>query len=365
MSAPIGEMVYLKSVMTNVHIYGVVTDGESPDQFCATLEIAGENATMSLAALVGPEGPQGQHAFALRLQRSIIDDPEDLPQNLTDDPEDLGKYWVMNTYNDEDLLVGSRAYIWMGDHYRVLMMGSEGPPGPVPQITWGVELLNPDGNEQTRVVQTGTSYKPSVLLKLKVPRGPQGPAASLAQAPDTDMSTPPEKGQVLMFDVIEGVGKWRPAWIGSILPRPYTMPEAKFNNYEGFSTRAPIGVFEIPPQPFPWIPLVWGKLKAVGLELDADPFILGCEVRLGNPTTGILVSRGFGNSSGWTHLSPHTSTPSDISATMRPDAEDYIVPAHHTGNDGKLYINLYNDGPAGAYLFNKKNAQMFCLVNPV
>lgn len=457
MSAPIGEMVYLKSVLTNVHIYGVVTDGATPDQFCATLEIAGENATMSLAALVGPQGPQGQHAFALRYQRSMIDDPEDLPQNLTDDEEDVGKYWVMNHYetvnevqtvsltggptsftltfdgqptgsiaanasaatveaallallnlstgdvsvagpaggpwvvtfagskvgmdlpqmtgtptgggavvvetnqHGETNLVGSRAYIWDGEYYRVLMMGSEGPPGPVPRITWGVQLLDPDGTEDTNVVQTGTAYNPSVLLKLKVPRGPQGPAAALASCPDVDMTTPPEMGQVLMFNGT----KWEPAWVGSIIPKPFIVPEAAFTNYEGISTRAPIGYFAVPPLDFPWKPFVWGKIKATGLELDTDPLIIGCEVRLGHPTTGQLVARGFGNSSGWAHLSPHTSTPTTPSAAMTPDNATGLVPANHTGNDGTLYVNLYNDGLAGVYLFNKSNAQLAVLAVPV
>ncbi|OBF77101.1 hypothetical protein [Mycolicibacterium fortuitum] len=452
MSAPIGEMVYLKSILTNVHIYGSVTDGATPDQFCATLEIAGENATMSLAALVGPQGPQGQHAFALRLQKSTIDDPEDLPQNLTDDPEDLGKYWIMNHYETinevqvvtldgsgtpftltysgqttsaisttatasqvadaldalpnlahsqialdglaggpytvtfqgtkaginqpvmtathatvettqegEINLVGARAYIWMGDHYRILMMGSEGPVGPVPRIAWGVQLLDPDGDEETNVVQTGTAYNPSVLLKLKVPRGPQGEAGLIRDASDYDDSEAPQTGQVLMWNGT----KFAPAWVGSIIPKPFIVPEAAFNNYEGLSTRAPIGTFPVPALDFPWKPFVWGKIKATGLELDEDPLIIGCEVRLGHPTTGTLVARGFGNSTGWTTLTPHTSTPSSPSVAMTPDNATGLVPANHTGNDGTLYINLYNDGLAGVYLFNKANAQLAVLAVPV
>lgn len=357
----IGEMVHLKSVLTNVHIFGVVTDGETPDQFCATLEIAGENATMSLAALEGPAGPQGQHAFALRLQRSIIDDPEDLPQNLTDLPEDLGKYWIMNHYDDEDNLIGSRAYIWFGDHYRVLMMGSEGPPGPVPKITWGFELLDPDGEEDTHVIQTGTAYNPSVLVKAKVPRGPMGPASAISLAPDVDMTTPPQNGQVLAWNG----EKWAPMSVGAIIPRPFIIPEAAFTNYEGLSTRAPIGSFAVPALPFAWKPWVVGKIRARGLELDSDPLIIGCEVRLGHPTSGQLVARGFGNNSGWTILTPHTSEPSSPSTAMTPDNQTALVPANHTGNDGTLYINLYNDGIVGVYLFNRTNAQIGVMAVPV
>lgn len=466
----IGSQVYLKSVLTNVHIFGVVSDGETPDQVTATLEIAGENATLTLDALVGPEGPAGQNAFALRLQKSIIDDPEDLPTNLTDDDQDVGKYWVMNQYDKinevqlvtvtggtagssyrlvyngqttnsiaynatatdielallglsnigiadtvvegsagtftvefqgtkaglgqpqmsaitaapaggtaptvtvttlqegETNLLGSRAYIWFGDHYRILMMGSEGPVGPVPNVTFGIDMLDPDGDTDTYLTQTGTSLNPSVKIHLKAPRGPQGPATNISSAPDVDLSSPPTIGQVLGFAgnyTASGTPIWEPVSVGAIIPRPYTVPEAAFTNYEGLSTRAPIGSFAIPPQDFAWKPIVWGKIKAFGLELDSDPLIIGSEVRLGNPTTGQLIARGFGNTSNWAHLSPHTSTTSDPTAAITPDNEYALVPAHHTGNAGTIYVNLYNDGLTGVYLFNKANAQLFVMVVPV
>lgn len=465
MTTPVvGDLVYLKSILTNVHIYGVVTDGETPDQFTATLEIAGDNATLTTAALVGPRGPQGSSMFALRLQVSTIDDPEDLPSNLTDDEQDVGKYWIMNQWNsineiqrvailggptggtftltfngqttgpiarnaspstvqtalvaldnlstgdvavdgpaggpwivefqgaqsgiDQDEMsgnaslltgggsvevdvstnqmgqtipIGSRAYVWFGDHYRILMMGSEGPPGPVPNIAWGIELIDPDTTEQSWVEQTGTSYNPSVLLHIKAPRGPRGYNATLRDATDYDDTVEPEIGQVMMWDGIN----WKPAWVGDITPKFFTIPQNAFSNFEGFATRAPIGSFAVPPLSFPWKPMVWGKIKAFGLELDSDPLIIGSEVRLGNQTTGQLVARGFGNSSNWAHLSPHTSMNSDPSTAITPDNGTALVPANHTGTAGTLYFNLYNDGLTGVYIFNKANAQMALLAVPI
>ncbi|MBE5453513.1 hypothetical protein E3G52_000377 [Mycobacteroides abscessus] len=363
---PIGLMVYLKSILTNTHVYAVVSDGETPDQYAVTMEIQGDQATLVVPALVGPQGPAGENAFALRLQKSLIDDPEDLPTNLGDTDEDLGKYWIMNHYNEDGQLIGSRAYIWFGTEYRILMMGSEGPPGPVPQISWSVELLDPNGSQDSYVSQTGSPYTPSVRLHLKVPRGPQGPASSLGQCPDVDMSTPPQHLQVLGFDAnITPAGKWRPMSIGAIIPRPFTVPEAAFTNYQGVSTRAPIGSFAIPAQPFPWKPIVFGHLKATGVELDQDPLIIGCEVRLGHPTSGQLISRGFGNTAQWAHMMPHASTPSDPTMAITPENTYALVPANHTGNQGTLYVNLFNDGLAGAYLFDKANAQLFVQVTPV
>lgn len=95
---PIGLMVYLKSLLTNTHIYAVVSDGATPDQYAVTMEIQGDQATLVVPALMGPQGPAGTNAFALRLQKSLIDDPEDLPTNLQDIDEDIGKYWIMNHY---------------------------------------------------------------------------------------------------------------------------------------------------------------------------------------------------------------------------------------------------------------------------
>ncbi len=460
----VGDRVYLKSILTNVHIFGVVTDGETPDQFSATLEIAGENATLSTAALVGPRGPQGASMFALRLQVSTIDDPEDLPTNLTDDEIDVGKYWIMNQFDnineiqrvsilggptggtfpltyagettdpiarnatptavqnalialpnlgpgdvavdgpsggpwivefqgaqagiDQDAMsgnpaeltgggdveidvatlqkgevvpIGSRAYVWFGDHYRILTMGSEGPVGPVPNITWGIQLVDPDTTEQSWVEQSGTSYNPSVLLHIKAPRGPRGYNATIRDATDYDDTVAPETGQVMMWDGTN----WKPAWVGAIIPKFFTIPQNAFSDFEGFSTRAPIGSFAVPPLSFAWKPMVWGKIKANGLELDSDPLIIGSEVRLGHPTTGQLVARGFGNSSTWAHLSPHTSMNSDPSTAITPDNETALVPAHHTGNAGTLYVNLYNDGLTGVYIFHKANAQLALLAVPV
>lgn len=461
----VGDLVYLKSILTNVHIYGVVTDGETPEQFSATLEIAGDNATLTTAALVGPRGPQGVSMFALRLQVSTIDDPEDLPANLTDDEQDVGKYWIMNQFDtineiqrisilggptggtftltydgettdpiarnatsttvqnalialpnlgpgdvaldgpaggpwlaefqgskagaDQDEMsgnaggltgggdgtevnvetlqmgetvpVGSRAYVWFGDHYRIMAMGSEGPAGPVPNITWGIKLVDPDTTEQSWVEQTGTSYNPSVLLHLKAPRGPRGYNATIRDATDYDDTVEPETGQVMMWDGTN----WKPAWVGAIIPKFFTIPQAAFSDFEGFSTRAPIGAFAVPPLSFAWKPMVWGKIKAKGLELDSDPLIIGSEVRLGHPTTGQLVARGFGNSSTWAHLSPHASMTTDPSTAITPENETALVPALHTGTAGTLYFNLYNDGLTGVYVFNKANAQIALLAVPV
>ena len=54
-----------------------------------------------------------------------------------------------------------------------------------------------------------------------------------------------------------------------------------------------------------WTPIVFGQLGAWGLELSTAPLTIGAEVRIGDPVTGTLVGRGFGNSMGEVVILPH------------------------------------------------------------
>ena len=366
----VGELVYLKSVLVNTHVYGVVTDGDTPDQFSATFEITGDQGTIVTNALVGPTGPAGENAFALRLQKSVINDPEDLPQNLTDTDADYGKYWMIDDYDGDGNPIGSWAYIWFGTEYRRMMMGSPGPVGPVPIITPNVELLDPeDPNLTTHIDVTGTSYTPSWNMYLKVPRGPIGPSTSIASAPDVDMTPPPALGQVLGFAGHyneAGEAIWEPMSVGDIMPQPFTVPESAFTSVTGISlSKMLICSFPMPVQPWPWKPWVCGQIEVFGAELSAHPLQIGVEVLLGHPTLGTLVARGFGNTFGAVTIIPHTSSGSSPSNAMSPSNNYGQVPAHHTGNAGTLYVNLVNDGLVSIFDYNNANSQLSVLAIPV
>ena len=112
-----------------------------------------------------------------------IDDPGDLPDNLTDDPDDVGKAWW----------IGNQVYVWDGDEYQVKAMGTQGPPGPVPNMHPTVQLLDPDDVDLESVIEvTGTAANPGWLLKLKAPKGPQGDNATIRDA--TDYSETDQRG---------------------------------------------------------------------------------------------------------------------------------------------------------------------------
>jgi len=358
----IGEQVYLGTFLVNTHVYGVVTPPDTPDQFSATFEIMGDQGTLMTNALVGPQGPAGTHAFALRLQLDNIDDPANLPQTLLNNSADIGKYWMIDDVDSEGNIIGSSAYIWYGTSWRRMMIGTPGPPGLVPIISPQVELLDPYGVEETSVQVSGTTLTPSWLMKLKVPPGPVGPSANLASSPDVDFITAePESGQFLMFNGT----KWVPADLLQTVPTAYSVPEAAYTAFSGLSQRATVGAFSVPPQPFPWVPIVWGTIVGVaGLELSTTPLTIGAEVRLGDPVSGTLVGRGFGNSFGEVNLLPHFSSPSLPSLALTPTNNLGRVPANHSNvGQGTVYINLYNDGVAGVYVFSPENAQLlvFCL----
>lgn len=366
----VGQLVYLGSQLVQGHYYGVITDGATPDQFSSTWEVVGDQGTLITAAIKGDKGDPGENAFALRLQTSIVDDPANLPGSLLNNEADLGKYWLIDDLDVDGNVVGSSAYIWFGTSYRRMMMGSPGPPGPVPRITWHIHTIAPDDDTQeTRIEPTGNPYFPILDIWMKTVQGPQGVSGYLADCPDVDLSTPPQIGQILGFAgryTAGGLAIWEPISVGDIVPRPFTMPEASFSSYSGLSQRATIGSFQLPSCPFDWKPMVFGAIEAFGLNVSTSPLLIGAEVRLGDPSTGTLIGRGFGNAMGQTTMIPHTSSPTTSSVAMTPTNTLGKVPANHSNPAlGTLYVNLYNDGAIGVYNFSPTNAQLFVMQIPV
>jgi hypothetical protein len=360
----IGDQVYLGTFLVNTHVYGVVTPPDTPDQFSATFEIMGDQGTLMTNALIGPKGDPGQNAFALRLQKDNIDDPANLPTTLTNTDADVGKYWMIDDVDSDGNIIGSSAYIWYGASWRRMMMGTPGPPGPVPIITPSVVLLDPNGAENTNVHVDGSTLQPSWTLRLKVPQGPAGPPGSaLSSAGDVDFTTKaPALGDVLQFNGT----KWVPASLENLIPKPYSVPESAFTAYSGLSQRATIGTFAIPPQPFDWVPIVFGQLGAWGLELSTSPLTIGAEVRVGDPVTGTLVGRGFGNSFGEVNIFPHFSSPTTPTVALTPTNGLAKVPKNNSNPaTSTVYINLYNDGIAGVYQFTPTDAQLFVFCLPL
>lgn len=376
MSQPlvVGDRTFLGAITgVTINCFGQVSDLDTPDQVAFTIEGFGSNAILSTAALIGPPGPPGTNAPAPKLQSQIFDSVDDLPTNLTDDPVDIGKCWIIREWDTltPPNQIGSWFYIWMGDHYEQFKMGSPGQAGPVPNVTWSYQLVDSTVTSNSLVTQSGTPFDPSVLVQVnkELIRGPVGPSTNISAAPDVDHTTAPETGDVLTYN--SAVGKWQPEPVGTIVPKFYTMPQAAFVNVPlALDNRVPLGSFTIPPLEWDCVPYVSGHLRITGVEADVTPFLLGCEVRLGEGGAsggGTLVARGWGNTSTFTDVKPHASgTHSGTAAdAISPDNGRAVIPAGSTGAAATLYVNAFNDGAPGIYHFDRTGAQLAILCIPV
>jgi hypothetical protein len=159
---------------------------------------------------------------------------------------------------------------------------------------------------------------------------------------------------------------WAPTPIGTIVPKFYTMPEAAFVDVPlALGTSVSLGVFVVPPQDWDCVPYVTGHMRITGIELDADPFIIGAEVRLGNATTGAVVARAFGNISTYCTLIPHASTTATPNDAITPTNGRAVIPAGSTGSAASLYISAFNEGITGLYNFENRGSQIGVLLLPV
>lgn len=349
-----GEQVYLGSLLTNLHFWGVVSDLDTPAMMSASMEVSGTEGSITLDALVGPQGVPGTPSPIVKMQYqdAAIDTVGDLPTNLLDNSIDIGKAWWID----------NNVYIWTGEDWMVRQMGVPGPPGPIPNITPAIELV--EDPAPTQIVTSGTALNPGWLLQINKEsiRGPEGDGTAIRNSADYDNTTPPQVGDVIAWNG----SNFAPGAYNLLSLRAYSVPESAFTSFTAITQRQQIVAFQVPPQPFPWKPLVFGHLRVQGIELDADPQIIGAEVRLGAVGAGTLVARGFGNVTTWTTIIPHFSTPLAAHDAMTPENETGIVPAYHTGTEGTLYASVYNDtGRAGTYAFHAKNAQLLVLVVPV
>jgi hypothetical protein len=361
----LGDSVYLGSFLSQNHVYGVVSDLDTPDMTSASWEISAGQGLISVRALVGPRGPAGEPMFILKLQPQVFDDPADLPMNLTTEDFDKGKYWIVREFDSDGNAISSSAWVWMGTKYESFPMGTQGPPGPVPIITPTFELVEQSsGVVNAETLVTGDDYHPSwhTQINKELIRGPAGPSATVSSAPDVDMGDGAEIGDALVWNGTD----WAPTPIGTIVPKFYTMPEAAFVDVPlAVGTSVALGVFVVPPQNWDCVPYVQGHLRITGTEVDPDPMIVGAEVRLGHPTTGAVVARGFGNISTYAFLTPHASTESTPNDAITPTNGRAVIPAGATGVAASLYINAFNDGVAGVYSFQKRGAQVSILLLPV
>jgi len=182
----------------------------------------------------------------------------------------------------------------------------------------------------------------------------------------TDIGAPTTPAMPPTVGVSAGLKIWRAVTPTPTQPVFYTVPESAFTSQAGLSgATVTIASFKVPPQPFPWKPLVFGQMQLFGINISLTPLLVGAVVLLGDPGTGSQVAQGFGNALGYVSMFPQPSTPGHPSFAMTPTNAYGYVPANHTGNVGTLYCNLVNQGLAGIYDFNNANSGLVVVAMPV
>jgi hypothetical protein len=88
---------------------------------------------------------------------------------------------------------------------------------------------------------------------------------------------------------------------------------------------------------------------------------IGCEVRVGDPTSGVLVARSFGTVAHWTTITPHYSSNDDPTAAVAPGNGVAEIKA---GQPATFHVNLVNDGLLGTYSYNKTGSQLTIVTFP-
>lgn len=266
-------------------------------------------------------------------------------------------------------------------------LGTGGALGPGPfyykvtAILSNAETLG--GNEVTTGVMTGTTN--SVVLNWTAPAnggasgykiyrgtsiGQQNVLVGIVMDGTTTTFTDVGAGTTPATIPTTGVVAGRPIWTPQpplqLVPAIYTVPESAFISAAGIgSSTHPIASFDIPPQPFKWKPIVFGQMQIFGINISFTPLLVGAEVLLGDPSSGVTIARGFGNSLGYVTMIPHPSTTDNPSNAFTPTNALGLVPANHTGRQGSIYVNLVNQGMAGVYDFNSANSGLFVAAWPV
>lgn len=364
----IGELVPLGQCVVKVDVSAQTTMPDTPNGYTAALKVMSDQGDLDTEALAGEQGPAGNISFQVReAVDPYINSPADLPV-LTNSPKDIGRYYLLEDVDAQGNIVGQSMFIWYGTAYRKMFMGAWGPPGPVPNITPEVELIDP---ELSSYIETsGPRLDPYWFFHLAAPAGIIGPLGPVASFPDFDASVAPVYGQLLTFSGqynTDGQALWHPKGLGGQIPTTYSMPESAFVAYNGVSQQAPVGSFVIPPQPFAFTPIVWGHLgHEYGVNLSANPLLIGCQVLLGDPVDGQMIARGLGNTLGVVNIMPHYSTGADKTKAITPNNKHVVIPPNHTNPaTATLYVNLWNDGQLGVYNFNPAAAQLFVMLMPM
>lgn len=353
-----GHSVYVK-------FFALMRNPGDPSRIEGTFTLVGSEGILTLDALVGPQGIPGTPSPIIRPEwGSTVTVAEDLPDLDTLDDSDNGRAWYID---------GSW-HVYFEGNYHVIQGSIAGPPGVTPDISVTAEQIEADDPVvygPIEVVESGTSFAPNFHIKIPGVPGPEGPAASIAEAADFDNSDF-EVGKFVAA-ISEDPDTYGLISPSIIYPKTYTIPEANFIEHTGSEGRFLIASLNIAAQEFSWYPDVAGhvRIRRSGLFSTAQVEV---EVRIGNtgdgtgetqplcglapydPTTILFDSVTI------THILPQFSDSGDPIRSIDPDSDVARVP---DGQAKTIYVFIHKIGGTGSYEFTNPGAQLRLNVLPV
>lgn len=247
------------------------------------------DAVLGLPFYKGDKGDRGP-----ALQIFVVPSALNIPQPGTLTSADYGKGWRV------DGSTSVKFWTSQGFQTHPNWIGSEGPPGEkgaANTLAPGVIEMLPEGAVPTIDI---TGAAPNQTLSIGIPavpgeKGDTGPAAAIAASTDySDGGTPATAGQVI---AMRSNGKFGPVQPISVLEE-YVVPPASFPNASKSSSdqRHQLVAVPIPAKDYPYRFNFSGGVDVqnkVGHQVDV-------EIRIDNPTTGLLVGLGKGqDGEGW------------------------------------------------------------------
>lgn len=354
-----GDAVALYQSMLQATWVGLVGDPDAPPMVGATMEMVDGQAVITTTVLIGPRGFPGKNAAIVELH---------WPVPLNEDNEiELPTDWGADKKN-HGFLHNGLVYVWDGvNDFHIGLAGPQGRTGATPNITFEYETI--PMSERTpeviaagdQVQRGGTPENPFIKIRALSPQGPQGEMGPVEQLTNYDPNSAAGGKSFGKALTVLANGKWGPSDLAAQRVVFGTIPEAAFSNFTGLAQRAPILSYGLPILDYDVVLRVAGHFKSFGVELDSDPLMIGCEVRLGDPLSGQLIGRGKGNNSSWTQVGPHFSSPQNDTVAAAPDNGVGLIPA---GTQGIIHVALVNDGLFGAYIFNKRDSQLDYMLIP-
>lgn len=223
------------------------------------------------------------------------------------------------------------------------------------QLTWTA----PNGNGATGYrVYRGTTAGGENLLVAVIISGTQ--VSFLDMGGPTSNGAPPTTP-----GFVAGKEIWVPVTPLPQSPLLFTIPQTAFVASEiglEFGSQQPtIGTFNMPQQPFAWVPFIMGQVQVSADNLGLTPLLVGANVLLGNSSRGQMIASGVSDAQGFVTMIANFGS-------LSFSANNYggsIVPAMHTGTTGTLYVNLVNEGWISLFDYTNDLSSLSVLVLPI